>query len=143
MAYKLTQQLESGISGKGITNTAQIDDDVLGITQQELNSRIQNYMDENKGEVFTVEILGYDKLRNGQGTSTLTAYAYHNYEDVSDQLNSSAWSWKRISVNNEESDNIWNLAHKGYGRILVVDSNQTLENSLFICEVDFSKIITN
>lgn len=38
MAYKLYQQLISGMAGKGLTTTDNIDDDALGKTQKELNA---------------------------------------------------------------------------------------------------------
>ena len=42
MAYRLTQQLESGMAGKGITQTRHIDDEALGKTQADINAGMEN-----------------------------------------------------------------------------------------------------
>ncbi len=87
-----------------------------------------------------VEILGADIIKNGQGSVTLTAYAFDGDEDVSATLPSSSWSWERESMDRSLSDwdAAWNASHVGYGRVLTVPASEVMKHATFTCVVSFS-----
>jgi len=89
-----------------------------------------------------VIILGPNIIKNGVGSVRLTAYAYDGMEDVSNTLQTAAWSWERTSLegDNTDSDNAWNLVHKGYGRTLEVNQSEILVRAWFECIVDFNVV---
>ena len=89
-----------------------------------------------------VVVLGPNIIKNGQGSVTLTAYAYDGFEDVSSTLQTAAWSWERTSLegDNTESDQAWNSVHRGYGRTLEVNQNEILVRAWFECVVDFNVV---
>jgi hypothetical protein len=104
--------------------------------------RIWGHYGADGENALQVVVLGPNVIKNGQGSVTLTAYAYDGFEDVSSTLQTAAWSWERTSLegDNTASDQAWNSVHRGYGRTLEVNQNEILVRAWFECVVDFNVV---
>ncbi len=83
---------------------------------------------------YAVKILGNTTIRNGQGSTQLTAYVFHGGEDVTSDFTSTDFTWKRTS-NNTSDDETWNKLHVGIGRVLTVSKDDIRYSAVFTCEV--------
>lgn len=89
-------------------------------------------------DAYTVVILpttaNGNFIRNGQGSVTLSASAYKGGADITGSLSDSQFSWRRIS-DSAESDETWNAAHKGVGRIITVTKEEVYRTVSIECEI--------
>lgn len=97
--------------------------------------------DGNSGEdSLHVEVWGFDVIRNGVGSITLTAHAFRGEEDITDTLSSMAFSWIKESSDAHADDN-WNALHVNYGNIVTVDSADILRRANISCVVNYDLTI--
>ncbi|WP_051617558.1 hypothetical protein [Prevotella sp. HUN102] len=86
-----------------------------------------------KGESpVSVQILGGNIIRNGQGSTTLTAYVWKGNEDITERFKPGDFSWTRDS-GNPEYDTEWNRRHRGFGRTLTVSAQDVFKRATFDC----------
>lgn len=89
------------------------------------------------GEDFDVQVLaeGGNSIFNGEGTKKLTAYVYRNGQDITSNIASTAFSWKRQS-SDATDDKIWNSLHVGLGNVCTVTNEDIDRSAMFMCEVE-------
>ena len=76
-------------------------------------------------------------MLNGQTETTLTAVVYRGEENITDQIAPNFFSWERTS-SNPDGDLIFNESHKGYGKTLVVTSEDVIRRTQFDCIVNIN-----
>lgn len=76
-------------------------------------------------------------MLNGQTETTLTAVVYRGEENITDQIAPNFFSWERTSAN-PAGDIIFNESHKGYGKTLVVTSEDVIRRTQFDCIVNIN-----
>jgi len=84
---------------------------------------------------------GSTMLKKG-GEADLAASVILGYEDVTDRIAPSSFSWKRSS-GSENADRLWNLAHDGVGPEIHVTSNDVNSACTFYVQIPISSIINN
>ncbi|WP_028897846.1 hypothetical protein [Prevotella sp. HUN102] len=80
----------------------------------------------------SVQISGGNIIRNGQGSTTLTAYVWKGNEDITERFKPGDFSWTRDS-GNPEYDTEWNRRHRGFGRTLTVSAQDVFKRATFDC----------
>lgn len=114
----------------GYAKEEYVDNKVQGIESQinEINS----------SKMYRVEITTEDSTIMSSNTdkAMLMCRVYSWDSDVTDDIDSSLFSWKRTS-NDSESDEIWNTMpeHRGV-KFITIDVDDVIENSSFVCEVN-------
>lgn len=76
-------------------------------------------------------------MLNGQLETTLTAVVYRGEVNISDQIAPNFFSWERTS-SNPDGDIVFNESHKGYGKTLVVTSEDVVRRTQFDCIVNIN-----
>lgn len=74
-------------------------------------------------------------IRNGKGSVTLEATLYKGNLDVSNEYHHSVWEWKRNS-GDIVSDRVWNNAHQGVGREIIITASEVVSSATFDCEIN-------
>lgn len=78
MAYTLTQQLTSGMAGKGIVNTYDIDDKIQGKTQEEINKDLYQKLVDTGNIAAGISAVDYDsdtkRINFRSSDSTIVCY---------------------------------------------------------------------
>ena len=101
--------------------------------------QVQNQIDDiNNLKMYRVEIITGDStiMSTVNDKATMICKVYSWDTDITNDLDSSIFSWKRIS-GNEELDEIWNAMPEHQGmKSITINPDDVLENSSFTCEVD-------
>ena len=78
MAYTLTQQLTSGMAGKGIVNTYDIDDRIQGKTQEAINQDLYQKLVDTGNIAAGISTVDYDsntkRINFRSSDSTIICY---------------------------------------------------------------------
>ena len=74
-------------------------------------------------------------FHNGFGETTLRAYVYRGGEDITNTVDSSRFSWRRTSSKTLHDD-AWNMAHEGFGKSVIITSDDVEQQANFECLVN-------
>lgn len=92
----------------------------------------------NKSKMYRVEITSSGPLiiSTKDDSVTMTCKVYSWDSDITDILDASLFNWKRTS-NDENKDSIWNTMPEHQNtKSIVIDADDIVGNSSFICEVN-------
>ena len=110
-----------------------------GYATSEQMAEVKNTVESiNDAKMYRVEIVTEDPtiISTSSDTATMHCRVYSWDVDITDNIDSSLFSWKRVSAN-EEQDNIWNAMPEHQGiKSITIDSDDIVENSSFTCEVE-------
>lgn len=100
--------------------------------------KVTGQLDEiNSSKMYRVEIhnIGPTIMNKKNQTATLSCRVYSWDADITDELDSSLFNWKRSS-NNSDQDAIWNDNTRHHGtKTLTITTEDILHNANFYCEV--------
>lgn len=110
-----------------------------GYVKEEDVTKIYDIVDDiNKAKMHTVEIITEDPtvISYESDTATMTCKVYAWGTDITETIDARLFNWKRAS-NNTELDAVWNAMPEHQGvKSITINSDDVIENSSFICEVD-------
>lgn len=126
--------------GKGSSNVSHTLDGYA--TTDDIDKEIKQVQDQiddiNNLKMYRVEIITGDStiMSTVNDTATMICKVYSWDTDITNDLDSSIFNWKRTS-GNEELDEVWNSMPEHQGtKTITINPNDVLENSSFTCEVD-------
>lgn len=88
-----------------------------------------------KNVTYKVDIISTNGgvFKNGQISTTLIARVYKGKTDITDTIDESKFTWRRVSENSEE-DAIWNANHVGLKQITVTHED-VRQKATFFCDI--------
>ena len=72
---------------------------------------------------------------NGQVSTELIAKVFKGKDDITDQLDASKFTWKRISENTEE-DKLWNTENGQGVKSILITKDDVYKRATFLCEIN-------
>lgn len=78
-------------------------------------------------------------FKNGVGQTTLTAHVYRGGTEITEQLQNKDFDWIKTS-DNPDTDELFNLAHVGYGHVLEISTKDVWNMAQFDCKVRINNI---
>lgn len=73
-------------------------------------------------------------FKNGNIATTLSAQVYSWDEDITDSLDPNQFVWTRVSEN-ADSDKLWNAAHYGGAKQIVITADDVKARATFFCDL--------
>lgn len=76
-------------------------------------------------------------FHTGTADTILSAYVFRGSENITDELNDSAFRWTRKSTAGTIADDIWNTSSKAIGiKYVILTPEDAIGRTVFSCEVD-------